>query len=331
MTDAPRSALNRADHRDLLLAAAGGGGSLRQIGDDHLVLHRPGGARGSGTLLVTFEALDVTRARGSGLPFSTGMARKRGWATLDIMAEGRGWFRDRALYETFDHFTDDGFFDAFDSVVFAGGAMGAYGAAAFSVACPGSVVVLMQPYASLARDVAPWERRFRPAWSLEFGPRYGNAARMIDAAARVYVVTDPWEAADAMHASLFRGDHVIRLPAAHAGTDIQARLETIHILDRLLAGAHGGTLTPVRFAQLWRARRRDAVWLSGLMRKIDRTDRPWLQAMAAGHILRRTGHPAARRRLNAALARLAEAGRTAPGDLTPAAPPGAARGLPAGS
>ena len=323
MTDAPRPSLSRADHRDALLAAAGDVGYLRQVGDDHLALHRPGGARGGDTLLVTFEALDTTRARDGGLPFSTGLASKRGWATLDIMAEGRTWFRDRALYDFFDGLTDDGFFDDFDSVVFAGGAMGAYGAAAFSVACPGATVFLMQPYATLDRDVAPWERRFRAAWSLEFGPRYGNAARMTDAANRVYVVTDPWESADAIHASLFQGDHVVRLPAPHAGTDIQARLETISILDRLLAGAESGSLGPQRFAQLWRARRRDADWLSGLMRKVDRTDRPWLQALVAGHILRRTNHPAARRRLNAALSRLAAEGRKAPGDLEPTAPEGA--------
>lgn len=329
MKDAPRSALSRAEHRDVLLAAAGPGGSLRRIGDDHLALHRPGGARGAGTLGVTFEALDVTRARIGGLPFSTGFAQKRGCATLDIMAEGRTWFRDPALHAAFDGHTDDGFFDGFDRVLFAGGAMGAYGAAAFSVACPGATLLLMQLYASLARDVAPWERRFRSAWALDFESRYGNAARMIDAASRVYLVTDPWEAADATHASLFQGDHVVRLPAAHAGADIQGRLEAIGILDRLLAGAESGVLTPMRFAQLWRGRRRDADWLAGLMRKVDRADRPWLQAMVAGHVLRHVDDPASRRRLDAALARLAEDGRGAPASPVPDLPE-AARSLLAG-
>ncbi|WP_179379521.1 phosphoadenosine phosphosulfate reductase [Jannaschia marina] len=305
---------SRADHRDALLAAAGDVGYLRQLGDDHLALFRPGGD----TLVVSFEALDTTRARADGLPLSTAIARKRGWATLDIMAEGRTWFRDDAVHDFFDTLTDDGFFDDYDDVLFVGGGMGAYGAAAHSVAAPGATVFLMQPYATLDRDVAPWERRFRAAWALPFGPRYGNAARMIDAAARVYLVTDPTETRDAMHASLFDGDHVTRLVAPHAGSDIQARLEEIGILRRLLAGAQTGNLTPQRFAQLWRARRQNPGWLMGLLRKTDRLDRPWLSALVAGHMVRKGAGPAARRRLNDALSRLASAGREAPGDLEPA-------------
>ncbi|CTQ50417.1 hypothetical protein [Jannaschia donghaensis] len=315
MPDPKTQPMTRAEHRDALLAAAGDAGYLRQIGDDHLALFRP--AEDSDTLIVSFEGLDATRGRAGGLPVSTGLARKRDWATLDIMAEGRTWFRDDDLHDYFDTLTDDGFFDDYDSVVFVGGGMGAYGAAAHSVAAPGSTVFVMQPYATLDRAIAPWEQRFRSAWSLPFGPRYGNAARMIDAAARVYVVTDPTEAADAMHASLFQGSHVTRIAAYHAGADIQARLEETGILDRLLAGAESGALTPLRFAQLWRGRRQNGTWLMGLMRKTDRMDRPWLSALVAGHMVRKGAGQAARRRLNAALSRLAAEGRKAPGDLEP--------------
>ncbi|WP_092775795.1 hypothetical protein [Jannaschia pohangensis] len=318
--------MTRAEHRVALTAAAGEVGYLRQVGDDHLALHRDGGD----TLVVSFEMLDDMRDRPGGLPISTGVARKKGWATLDIMAEGRTWFREDDLFDYFDGLTDDGFFDDYDSVVFMGGGMGAYGAAAFSVAAPGSTVFLVQPYATLARDIAPWERRFRSSWVLPFGPRYSNAARMIDGARRVFVVTDPTEDADAMHASLFQGDHVTRLPAPHAGGDILARLDGIGILDRLVAAAEADTLTPLRFAQLWRARRDHAPWLTGLLRKTDRIDRPWLQALVAGHILRKTNGPAARRRLNAALSKLAAEGRKAPGNLEPSAPQRGDRTLLAG-
>lgn len=313
MPDPKIQPMSRGDHREALLAAAGDTGELLQLGDDHLALFRPG----NDTLIVTFEALDTTRARDGGLPLSSGLARKRGWATLDIMAEGRTWFRDDDLHDYFDDLTDEGFFDDYDNVIFVGSGMGAYGAAAHSVAAPGATLLLMQPYATLDRTVAPWERRFRSSWSLPFGPRYGNAARMIDAAARVYVVTDPTESADAMHASLFEGDHVTRIAAHHAGSNIQARLEEVNILDRLIAGAEGGTLTSLRFAQLWRARRQNVTWLVGLMRKTDRMDRPWLSALVAGHMVRKGAGAAARRRLNAALARLAAEGRKAPGDLEP--------------
>lgn len=314
MPDPKTQPMTRAEHRDALMQAAGDVGYLRQVGDDHVALFRPGGD----TLIVSFEALDVTRARDGGLPLTTGLARKRNWATLDIMAEGRTWFRDDDLHDYFDELTDDGFFDDYDSIVFLGGGMGAYGAAAHSVAAPGATVFLMQPYATLDREIAPWERRFRSAWSLPFGPRYGNAAQMVDAAQRVYIITDPTEAADAMHASLFQGKHITRISATHAGADIQKRLEEMGILDRLLAGAEGGTLTPLRFAQLWRGRRQNSSWLMGLMRKTDRMDRPWLSALVAGHMVRKGAGPVARRRLNAALSRLAADGRKAPGDLEPA-------------
>lgn len=311
---APRTqAMSRANHRTVLLTAAAETGALRQLGHNHLALFRPG----NGTLIVTFEALDTTRTRHGGLPLSTGLARKRGWSTLDIMAEGRTWFRDDDLHDYFDELTDGGFFDDYDDVIFVGAGMAAYGAAAHSVAAPGASVFLMQPYATLDRAVVPWERRFRSSWCLPFGPRYGNAARMIDAARRVYVVTDPTEAADAMHASLFQGDHVTRISAHHAGADIQARLEETNILDRLIAGAAGGALTPLRFAQLWRARRENFAWLTGLLRKTDRMDRPWISALLAGHMVHNGAGVIARRRLNAALSRLEAEGRKAPAGLEP--------------
>ncbi|WP_298431185.1 phosphoadenosine phosphosulfate reductase [uncultured Jannaschia sp.] len=324
--DAPET-LSRAAHRQALDASAGAGGFLRDVGESHLALMRRSGPN----LLVSFEDLDAVRSSPGGLPWSAGPARKRNYSTLTIMADGRTWFRDRKLFDFFDELTDDGFFDEFDTVVFAGGGIGAYAAGAFSVASPGALVFLAQPYATLDRDVTPWEHRFRSSRAMSFGPRYGNAADLIDAAAKVFVVTDPTRATDAMHASLFRGDHVIRLPAAHAGGDIWGALARIGILDRLVAMAGNDALDTNGFAELWRRRRNDADYLAGLMRKLDRTDRPWLQALLAGHILHHQGdNPAARRRLNDALARLAERGRDAPPGLSPTRPDGGTAMLLAG-
>jgi hypothetical protein len=192
-----------------------------------------------------------------------------------------------------------------------------YAAASFSVAAPGATVVLLGPYATLAPDDAPWERRFRSDRALSFGPRYGYAPDMVDAASRVYVVSDPTEDADAMHASLFRGAHVTRLPAPHAGPRLGARLQAMGIMEDILVEAADGRLGPLRFAQLWRARRRDEVWLGNVLRKLDMAGRPWLQAIFASGMLEQTGAPAARRRLNDALARLAEAGIAPPAGLKP--------------
>lgn len=304
--------LTPEEHRRLLTDYVGADGTIEDIGESHLSLFRPGG----NTLLVEFDEMHAIRSREGGLPWGAGLARKRGYATLTIAARGATWFRDSQLHDHFDGLTDDGLFDDYDTVIFAGGGMAAYGAAAFSVAAPGAVVFLAQPYATLDRDVTPWEDRFRTARRLSFGPRYGNAAQMIDAAVRVYVVTDPTRPLDAMHASLFQGRHVTRLPAPHAGPDIWGQLQSLGILDRLVAGAEG-RLSRLRFAQLWRARHSDPVWLNRVLRKLDGMDRPWLTAVWAGAMLRREDSPMARRRLNAALSALADQGRDAPAGLRP--------------
>ncbi|UWQ20367.1 phosphoadenosine phosphosulfate reductase [Jannaschia sp. W003] len=299
-----------------LVETARDGGWLRDVGDRHMAHHRPGGA----TLLVGFEELETARERDEPAPWTARLAAKRGYATLTILADGRTWYRDPALEALFDELTDEGFFDEFDTVIFAGGGAEGYAASAYSVAAPGATVFAVQPLATLDRALTPWERRFRSAWALAWGPRYAYAPDLVGGAERVYVVSDPTETFDAMHASLFRGPHVMHLPATHAGPEIWQRLETIGILDRLVAGAESGALTPLRFAQLWRGRRRDRAWLGGMLRKLDRRGRPWLTGLFARYVADRHDSAPARRRLADARARLCEEGRALPGEEPPAEP-----------
>jgi hypothetical protein len=293
---------------------AGPDGWLRTLGARHVALFQPGG----GTLLVSFEPLAPLLRRAPVRIWSDALAERLGWATLTVASRGRTWYRDPAVFDFFDALTDDGVFDDYDRVVFTGAGVHGYAAAAFSVAAPGAVVVLLGPYATLDPHEAPWEHRFRSDRRLSFGPRYGFAPAMVDAAARAFVISDPAEAADAMHASLFRGPHVMRLAAPHAGPRLGARLGAMGIVDDIVEAAAARTLTRLRFAQLWRARHDDEVWLANVLRKLDAARRPWLQAVFAGGVLDRTGAAAARRRLNEALARLAEEGMEAPGGRLPA-------------
>ncbi|KIT18154.1 hypothetical protein [Jannaschia aquimarina] len=286
------------------------GGWVRDIGPEHIACLQPGIGEGAATLLVSFEMMDATLARGRVWPER--LAERRGWSTLTILSRGRSFYRDPALAHLFDEMTDEGDFDDYDQVIFMGGGTGGYAAAAYSVAAPGAMVIAIAPLATLDRSVAPWERRFRSAWSLDWTTRYGFAPDMIDAASQVFVISDPTEAFDSMHASLFRGSHVAHLRATHAGPDLAERLEAIGILDRLVAGAASGSLTPLRFAQLWRGRRRDRVWLARVMRKLDRLDRPWLSALFARHVTERHDLPAFRRRLATARAQLLAEGRDLP-------------------
>lgn len=297
--------LTREAHRAALSALTG---ELRQVGDEHVMLLRPG----AGTILVTFDTLDAARARPGGLPIASDLAAVNGWAGVDVLADGQTWFRCDALHDRFDALADGGLFDGYERVLFAGGGMGGYGAAAFSVAAPGATVLAIQPRATLSRDVAPWERRFRDAWALDWGGRYGDASRLVEAAGRAYVAFDPSEAADAMHASLFRGPHVVALRAPQGGRDLMRRIERAGILDDLIAAAADGALDPARFARLWRARRRDPDWLAGLLRAAEHCDRPRLAAIVASRAVAEGRGLAAARRLDAALSRLEDRGRAAP-------------------
>ncbi len=304
----PPPTMTREAHRAALEAAAGRAGTLEPAGDEHLLLRRPG----AGTLLVTCDALEACRAREDGLPFGSTLAGARGWASLDVLSDGRTWFRCDALHDRVDALTDEGAFDGYDRVVFAGGGIGGYGAAALSLACPGATVLAIAPYATLARGAAPWERRFAGSRALPFSGRYADASRNVEAAARVFLVTDPGEHADAMHASLFRGDHVVRLPAPHGGPDLLARLERAGILDDLIVAAADGTLTPASFARAWRARRGDPGHATALLRAAERADRPLLAAIAARRMVAEGGGAPAARRLEAATSRLADRRRAAP-------------------
>jgi hypothetical protein len=298
-------------------AFAGEGGWLRELGPDHAALFRDG----NGTLLVEFDELPRMARRGTARPWSHGLGGRKGWATLTLASQGRTFFRDAAVTAFFDELVDEAWFDDYDQVIFVGGGAAGYAAAAYSVAAPGAVVFLAAPLATLDRDVVPWEHRFRFDRARAFGPRYGYAPDMIGAAERVYIVTDPLHRADAAHAALFRAPHVARLPAPGAGAEPREALDAMGILARLVAGAASGALTPLRFAELWRARREDEGWLRGFMRRVESSDRPWLTALAAGWMHARDGEDgAARRRLNDALARLEAEGRTAPGDIAPVAP-----------
>jgi hypothetical protein len=311
MTDQP----DPGDPLDALRDYAGDDGTVTPLGSEHVAVFRPG----NDTLLVEFGTLADAARAGDGLPWSAGMGRRRGFATLTVLARGNTWFRDDAVHDHFDDLTDEGLFDDYDSVIFTGGGMGAYGAAAHSVAAPGATVFLVQPYATLDPDVTPWETRFRRARARAFAGRYGNAAQLIDAAGRVVVVTDPTESRDAMHASLFTGPHVTRLVAPHAGPDMWGQLNGLGILDRVVPRAATGSLTQGRFAKRWRARRDDVAWLHRFLGKVERLNQPYLTALCAGHILKAHDSPVARRRLNAALADLREAGTPPPPGLAPQA------------
>ena len=263
---------------------------------------------GSETLLVTFESYDgIQRISPNAHPLGWEVAKVLGWSSLSVMSDGQSWFRDREVYAYFDDLIDDGFFEEFDNVVFYGAGPCDSAAAAYSIAAPGARVLALQPQATLDPRVAEWDERFIRQRRLDFTSRYGYAPDMIDAAQEAFVIYDPEELEDAMHAALFTRPNVHKLRLRHAGGALQFSLRNMKILSRLIALGGTGRLTPEIFAKLARARREDRQYLRNLLRHLDDKGRTKLaHALCKNVTTRMDGVPAFERRLKGLETRLAE-------------------------
>ncbi|MEX0311550.1 MAG: phosphoadenosine phosphosulfate reductase, partial [Tateyamaria sp.] len=146
----------------------------------------------------------------------------------------------------------------------------------------------------------------------DFTSRYGYAPDMLDACAQAYVLYDPVETLDAMHAALFTRAGVTQFRLRNMGDAIQSDLMQMNVLIDLLEMAADGSLDDAQFAKVYRARRTYPGYLRRVMAALDREDRTDLTYMMARNVVKRLGKaPRFQRRL----AEL-KAQRTAP-DETP--------------
>lgn len=130
---------------------------------------------------------------------------------------------------------------------------------------------------------------------------------MIEAASHAFVLYDPYEEFDAMHAALFRRSNVTRLRMPLMGTSLQTDLIEMGILDRLILLAGTNRLDEAFFARLYRARREHPAYLRNLMMRLDADDRPYLNALLCRSVTARMNAPKLHRRL-AGLRAAAKAG-----------------------
>lgn len=275
---------------------AGDDGYYQPLGPRHhavLIENKP-------TLLVTFESIATIQDRGdTGLPLGFEMMEELGWSHLCLLCDGDTWFRDPHVYAYFDRMADDGFFDEFDRVVFYGAGPGcAYAAAAFSVAAPGATVITVQPQATLTPRLAGWDDRFANMRRVPFTDRYGYAPDMLDAADKAYVIYDPREDKDAMHAALFARENISLLPMPRLGANLEAAMLDMHILFPLLAKAGTGKLSKGAFHRLARARRNHMPYLDTLLLEIEDQKRPLLKALLCANVVRRLNAPRYMRKLD---------------------------------
>ncbi len=205
------------------------GGYFHALGTRHWALFHDDGP----VLLVTFERLETSGDRTpTGLPAGLAIAQDEGWSCLSLVASGDTWFRDPAIFAYVDQLVQEAFFEGFERVLFYGAAMGAYAACAYSVAAPGAVVLAVQPVATLDPARAGWDRRYLRQRRIGFAGRYGYAPDMTDGAAQVWLLHDPRDPMDAMHAALFARPHVQVLACPHLGPGIDRALDGMGLLAR---------------------------------------------------------------------------------------------------
>lgn len=280
-------------------------GFFRSLGTEHSALHV---ARGD-TLIVTFENLDHVYQRGEDrLPWGYGFVEANGWSMLGLMAHGWTWYRDEAVHDFFDELRDSGFFKRFKQVVFYGASMGGYAAAAFSAAAPGATVILINPQATLSRDVAAWETRYHRSWRRDFSSRYGYAPDMIREARQAYLFYDPLAPLDAMHAALFSSPNVAKFRCRYFGHRIATMWVRTGILKPVVHACIDGTLTPTNFYTQLRKRREDLRYQREMLDRLRAAGKPGRIVTYCRAVLARRGGPKFRRAMREAEARLKRRG-----------------------
>ncbi len=249
-------------------------------------------------LLVTFETSEQIRTGAPDqLPLAFRLTQSRGWSSLTIVADGPTWWRDPAVFAYFDRLVDDAFFEDFERVVFFGIGAGGYAAAAFSVTAPGATVIAIQPQATLDPRIAGWDTRYPEMRRTSFSDRYGFAPDMIEGAGEGFVIYDPMQMLDAMHAALFTKAFITKLPCAYLGANIGKLLMEMNILPEMLIRACEGRFSALAFWQLYRQRRASPRYLRGLSAVLDAENRPLLNALLCRNAVRRFNGPRFRSRL----------------------------------
>ena len=269
-------------------------GFFESLGKKHFAAH----VRRGDTLIVSFESIQGMQALTSGAePLGWTFVRQQDWSSLCIAADGDTWFRDADVIGLFDRLVDDGFFDEFETVLFYGAGPCGYAAAAFSVAAPGARVFAVQPQATLDPRMTEWDSRFVEMRRTDFTVRYGYAPDMLDACAQAFVVYDPHEQLDAMHATLFATSGAVPLRMPRMGDTLQSDLVRMRILTPMLIETADGTLDQNVFAKHYRARRTFLPYLRRLMAALDGAERTDLTYLLAHNVAERIKAPRFVRRL----------------------------------
>jgi hypothetical protein len=182
--------------------------------------------------------------------------------------------------------------------------MGAYAAAGFSSAAPGSTVILISPQATLDREIAPWEYRYVKAWRRNFRSRYGYAPDYLHHAKAAYLFYDPRMPQDAMHATLFGGENLTKFRCRFFGHRMASLWLQMGVLKDVIDGCVEGSLDKAKFYALMRNRRLSGRYMREFLDTLEKQGNPRRIAYFCEAVLSRRKGPKFRQALNAAKARL---------------------------
>lgn len=243
--------------------------------------------RRSDVLFVTFDNLASIGEYDPPQPWLQARVVRQGFSVLGIMAQRKDWYRNPDAPALIARLRDAGLFAPFRHVVFAGASMGAFAALTLSSLVPGSTVLAFAAQTTLSRRIAPFERRYRYArrtWDWT-SPDYLDAKRHAGAAARVWLLYDPFVSEDAAHAArLTPLPNVQPLRFGHCGHRLIRRIKDCGALDELIGGVGRGDPDLGALRRRMRARRDLRVWQKALLDAVAVRGGPGLEARARAAI-----------------------------------------------
>ncbi len=245
---------------------------------------------GSDVLAVTFDNLSSVGEYVPPQPWLRWRVEQAGISLLGIMASRKDWYRNTDTATLLAALRDAGLFARFRRVVFVGASMGGFAALAYASIVPGAAVLAFSPQTTLARTLAPFERRYRYAarkWDWA-DPAFLDGAGVGLAGAEVTLVYDPFVKEDRAHALRIVGNNVRHVPAPLMGHRAIRQIKLVGGLQELIEGVVRGNPDMTAFWQTFRARRGQIAWQRALV----------AEAVARGHAGLLPGALAALRRSN---------------------------------
>jgi len=217
------------------------------------------------------------------------LASEMDWSTLILVSKGDTWFRAPEVITFFDALVDGTLLDQFADALFYGQGSGGHGALAYALTTPGARVLALAPHVGFAMPGAPDDTRFALPKDVNFAARYGVTPANLAGTRAIWLLHDPNNAADRAHVTALSAAPVQPLRCRNMGSDIEAGLAELRLLEEMIVRAMEGDLRPSEFYRALRVRRDEPAALRRLIGRLIDAKRPVLEALAVRNIAQRTG------------------------------------------